>query len=400
VRTIGFRYLADFRCLGSDCEDNCCGGWSVLVDEEHYHAIERLIPPEELARAFKRQESTDPQRYALMVLNEDNLRCSMLGADGLCTLHGRFGEEVIPNACAIFPRSAAVMGHGEGTHFELSATLSCPEIARRALLTDDGASLGELPSDRIVRGLLFKKLRGDEDLYHAGFEAVRGLMLSILSQRRVSVAARLFALAWFAEQTRPFLHDKAERADRDLIMKLFGLLKQPEALDRFQQELAAAQLNQPFPASVVMQVMVAAREDPWDRLLLLIDDALARDGSDPAAVLAAHRRRMAALPAQSTAVLELALEGFAKNGAFKDWYIKMPSLQRWVLHLVIRIAIVRYLFAAHPRAADDPGAAIVEIVYSLSRTFEHGDQSLARMLDDLEAQGMTTLGHAVALLTF
>jgi lysine-N-methylase len=391
--------MAEFRCIGGDCEDNCCGGWSVIVDEEHYRAIERVIAPEELTRAFKREESTDPQRHALMVLDE-NLRCMMLQPDGLCTLHGRYGEEVIPNACAIFPRSAAVVGNGDGQHFELSATLSCPEVARRALLHDDGTDLIEVPNDRIVRGLLFRKLHGNEDLYHAGFESVRGLMMSILAQRRITVAGRLFAIAWFAEQTRPFLHDKAERADRELIMKLFGLLKQPEALDRFQHELAAAQLNQPFPASVVMQVMVAAREDPAARLLSLIDEALERDGADPAAMLAAHRRRMDALPPKSAAALELALEAFAKNGIFKDWYVRMPSLWRWVVHLLIRVAITRYLFAAHPRAAEDPGAALVEVIYSLSRTFEHGDRSIAGMIDDLEAQGMATLGHAVALLTF
>src|SRR5262249_55175221 len=151
------------------------------------------------------------------------------------------------------------------------------------LLVEGGTDLVELPNDRIVRGLLFKKLHGDEDIYHAGFESVRGLMMSILAQRRISVAARLFAVAWFAEQTRPFLHAKAQGAGRELIMKLFGLLKQPEALDRFQTELASAQLNQPFPASVVLQVMVAAREDPAARLLTLIDETLAVDGSDPAA---------------------------------------------------------------------------------------------------------------------
>ena len=78
----------------------------------------------------------------------------------------------------------------------------------------------------------------------------------------------------------------------------------------------------------------------------------------------------------------------------------MPSLSRWVLHLLIRVAILRYLFAGHARVTEDPGAAIVEVVYSLSRTFEHGDRSIAVAVDDLEAQGMVTLGHAVSLLTF
>jgi lysine-N-methylase len=390
-----------FQCIGAECEDDCCSGWAVPVDEAHYHAIEQALgaSSEELARSIQVEAQPQKQRHALMVL-DDQRHCSMLAEDRLCKLQGRFGESVLPDACAIYPRAAAAVGSGDGTHFELSASLSCPEIARRCLLVDGATELVELPNDKVVRGLLFRVLRGDEGFYQAGFEAVRNLVMGLLSQRRVSVASRLFAVAWFAEQSRPWLHDKAEGVDRETLGRLFQLLRQPEALDRFAGELSAAKLNQPFPASVVLQVMTAAREDPAPLLLELIDRALAQDEADPAKLLAAHRQRTSQLAPEAVQVMELALEAFAKNAAYKDWYLRTPSFARWFQGLVIRVAIVRYLYVAHPLVKDDPGAAMVEVVYSLARTFEHGDRSIGKMIDELEAQGMVTLGHALSLLTF
>ena len=68
--------------------------------------------------------------------------------------------------------------------------------------------------------------------------------------------------------------------------------------------------------------------------------------------------------------------------------------------LLVRVAILRYLVVAHPEAQAAPERAIVEVAYSLSRTLEHDDRSMAHILDALDAQGMQTLGHAVSLLTF
>jgi lysine-N-methylase len=396
VQTIGLRYLESFQCIGAECEDDCCSGWAVPVDEKHFHAIEQaLAGTDELARSLRVDPDPKTRRHALMIL-DDERHCAMLGQDKLCKLQARFGETVLPDACAIFPRAAAAVGN----HFELSASLSCPEIARRCLLVDGATEMVELPKESVVRGILFRVLRGDEGVYQASFEAVRGLVMGLLSQRRVPIATRLCAVAWFAEQTRPWLHEKAESADREALGRLFLMLRQPEALERFQEQISSARFDEPFPASVVLQVMLAAREDPAPLFAELIERALASDAADPVKIFAAHRRRAGELPREALAVQELALEAFAKNAAFKEWYLLMPSFSRWTQALMIRVAVIRYLFAAHPLVKADPAGAMVEVVYSMSRTFDHGDRSIRKMIDELEAQRMVTLGHALSLVTF
>jgi hypothetical protein len=178
-------------------------------------------------------------------------------------------------------------------------------------------------------------------------------------------------------------------------------LRQPGALQQFQQQLAGARMTQPFAASVVIEVLMAAREDPADQFKAILEYALSHDGiSDPMQLWNAHRERVAALPEATAAKIELALEQFCKNFAFKDWYLKSSSFARWLQGLFVRVAILRYLIVFHPLLAEDADFAIVETVYSMSRTFEHDDRSMTHVLDSLQTQGMLTLGHAVALLTF
>jgi lysine-N-methylase len=402
VNTFGLKYLDGFSCIGPDCEDDCCSeGWAVPVDEKHYHLLaERLAQlPDgtaEVARTMAIEAEPTKQRYALMVFDERQ-HCAQFDQDRLCRIHTRFGEEMLSDTCAVFPRSAGVVGD----RFEGWASLSCPEIARRCLLVDGSTELVPMGEEAIKRGLIFRAARGDEDLYHASFDAVRQLTLHVLAQRQVPVATRLFALAWFADQTRAWLHKNAETVDREMMRRLFGVLRQPQALEQFHQQLQSVQSSEPFAASVVQQVILDAREYSGRVFRGLADAAVALDGEGDAARLwSAHRARVAALSPDATAIFERALEAFCRNFAFKDWYLKSESFNRWVHGLFVRQSIVRYLFAAHREVASAPERAVVEVAYSLSRTLEHDDRSMARIIDALSRQGMLTLAHAVALITF
>ncbi len=397
MKTVGLRYLAEFSCIGPECEASCChDGWDITFDEKHCLALAERLTTEEMVESVRPHPNPNRQQFGLMVLRDDG-GCSMHDSDGFCKIQKRFGEELLPDTCAVFPRTSGVVGG----RFELSATLSCPEIARRCLLVDGATDTIEMSDDKIVRGLIYKAMRGDEDAYHASFDAVRALVMGVLSQRRVPVASRLFSVAWFAEQTRPWLHEHATTVDRDKLTKLFQIMRQPEALDRFHQQLQAANMSEPFAASVVQQVLVGSREAPVLTFVRLLDTVLALDGeSDPSRLWEAHRLRAAALPAATVEKLELALEAFCRNFAYKDWYVKSPSFTRWLHGLLVRVTILRYLVVAHPLAHEAPERAIVEVAYSLSRTLEHDDRSMARILDALHTQGMQTLAHAVSLLTF
>ena len=29
-------YFKDFKCIASECEDTCCAGWGIVIDDETY----------------------------------------------------------------------------------------------------------------------------------------------------------------------------------------------------------------------------------------------------------------------------------------------------------------------------------------------------------------------------
>ena len=136
---VTLRYLTRFACTGAACPDNCCrGGWRIDVDEGHYRKLKRALPDEEFTRAVARNPDAkgDRHRFALLVLDERGA-CSLLDGQSLCTVHSRWGAALLPDACALYPRTYATVGD----RVEMTSFLSCPEAARLALLDEDALDL-------------------------------------------------------------------------------------------------------------------------------------------------------------------------------------------------------------------------------------------------------------------
>jgi len=132
-------YAETFHCLGSDCTETCCKGWSVPVDKAAYEKYQGL--PESPLRTLihasillapkdaKPEDGFGKNGFAKLVMNASN-QCPMLAADGLCRVHGECGEEFLPHICATYPRVV----HSIGGYREMALTFSCPEAARQVLL--------------------------------------------------------------------------------------------------------------------------------------------------------------------------------------------------------------------------------------------------------------------------
>src|SRR4051794_36454058 len=100
--------MTTFRCLGSSCEDDCCHGWSIFVDEPHY---EKLIARggAEIGARIRPIEGGGRHRHALVMLDAGG-RCAFHDEERLCSLQRRYGEEVLPDGCASYPRVIGRIG--------------------------------------------------------------------------------------------------------------------------------------------------------------------------------------------------------------------------------------------------------------------------------------------------
>jgi lysine-N-methylase len=120
-----------FRCIGADCEDTCCVGWGVPVDQETFEKYQHLPAHRIADKPLITLVEINPTRsstgdYAKFRL--EGAKCPALH-EGMCTIQQTLGESHLPDLCSKYPRVLNVIG---GT-VERSLHLSCPEAARLVL---------------------------------------------------------------------------------------------------------------------------------------------------------------------------------------------------------------------------------------------------------------------------
>lgn len=89
--------------------------------------------------------------------------CIMLDENRLCKIQLELGPEFLSNTCAVYPRKFNSVDH----LVEKSATLSCPETARLALLNKDCIGFVEIQEPSSTRGYMSKELvqKGKEEVF-------------------------------------------------------------------------------------------------------------------------------------------------------------------------------------------------------------------------------------------
>src|ERR1700722_6741612 len=129
-------YAAAFRCIGSDCEDHCCGDWDIPLDKSTY-AKYKQFPPEKLGSVVSNfvlvNEIGAPDGLFAHIYRAPSGLCPFFGTDHLCGVQKEYGPQLLSATCSVFPRS---LSHVEGI-LEGSLSLSCPEAARNVLLNPD-----------------------------------------------------------------------------------------------------------------------------------------------------------------------------------------------------------------------------------------------------------------------
>lgn len=114
-------YYKDFRCIASECKDNCCvGGWQIDIDEET--AREYLNTPGEFGDRLREAIDTD-DGYSFKLSHG---RCPFLDGRGLCEIYKELGEDKMGVVCAQFPRFSEYYGE----YKESGIGLACEEAAR------------------------------------------------------------------------------------------------------------------------------------------------------------------------------------------------------------------------------------------------------------------------------
>nr|WP_303269328.1 flagellin lysine-N-methylase [uncultured Clostridium sp.] len=134
-------YFKDFKCIASKCEDTCCAGWGIVIDDVTYDRYKNVQGKfgERL-----RSEIVHEAGENIFVLKGNN--CPFLNKEKTCDIYINIGEENLCYTCQQYPRYTEEFGSLR----EIGISLSCPEAARVMLNNDKKVTFELSENEEVV----------------------------------------------------------------------------------------------------------------------------------------------------------------------------------------------------------------------------------------------------------
>lgn len=95
-------YYNEFKCIDKDCEDTCCAGWEVDVDEDKYQYYKTVDG--DIGKRLKDVMIPKEEGDGCFFRLKENKRCPFLNDENLCDLYIELGEASLCDTCTYFPR--------------------------------------------------------------------------------------------------------------------------------------------------------------------------------------------------------------------------------------------------------------------------------------------------------
>ena len=202
-------YYDRFKCIAGACEDTCCAGWQVDVDDDTYEYYRKLTGPfgDRLHSVMIEPTKKAEGQFAI----RENGRCPFLNDDNLCDLITELGEEALCVTCDQYPRYTTEFGNLR----ETGIALSCKTAAELILREDRRAGFTEYEDPN-----RFPSLNEIDGSRYLGVMAAREKAFALLADRSCSIWQRLCLLLYFATDIQKTMkhpermRDVAARYDR------------------------------------------------------------------------------------------------------------------------------------------------------------------------------------------
>ncbi len=434
-----FRFMSRFRCIGPACEQHCCGGWRIDVDEKHAAMLRVAAGNDGSDRARiraalvnrrrdapgKKRSPPGPPPQMLKVDGDGN--CVLLEPDGRCHIHATLGPALLPDVCTAYPRRVVQIDKRK----ELTGSISCPEVARQVLLHEDAFEQVPLEREMVPRRMVTYRVDSHDIRPSLRLmPEIRAFARRRLSDTSRPFAHRLFALSLFAHRTQALVATALPKGDFDRVREEFVRLEEPSVLDELGRRFDAIQ-TPAMPVLLVARELVrhdvlGGRHPAFRRLVAAVFDTYANldlserqgttaDQAMSAAIQAEYSSRRARATALAGARIERRLQNFIFHAWVHHLPTNSPDLMVFTLRLWLHLACVRFLFFGHPRlhaylqahavdGAQDVEAfelicdeVIVEVVRTTARYIDHTSliSTLEKMLAERQMQNLAGAVHLI-----
>lgn len=402
------QYMKQFQCIGTKCEDNCCYGWKVSIDENTYKKYRKVsestLKPLLDKNVTRNRSNPSSEDYAKIKMDENGC-CPFLEEDKLCSIHKKLGGEYLSKVCTIYPRVTNIIN---GV-YEKSVTLSCPEAARLVLLNADIMEFDEIEEPEETQYNILCKIDTDS-IQNANnvkkyFWPLRIFSISLLQNRNYSLTDRLIILGLFMKKAQEYL-DANRVHEIPLLIEEYNIIIENKNLKEslnniptnltIQMELMKEFNDQRFSAAI------SSNSQPYINCvaeflkgIMYTDDAKVEEIGE--------RYKEAYLNYYEPFMKEheYILENFLVNYVFKKIFPINSKKEVFddYMKLVIHYSLIKMLIigmAAYNKKLYE--ALIVRLVYSFSRAMEHNKIFFDNTFKLFEENGYNTMSYMAILI--
>lgn len=399
------QYMQKFSCIGTKCEDSCCIGWRVNVDEDTYKKYKKSrdleLKPLFKKNVTRQRSNASPSNYAKIKM-ENGGRCSFLSEENLCKVQLNLGEEFLSNTCTVYPRSI----NSINGVIEKSATMSCPEAARLALLNPDGIDFDEIEETADTRGFIAKYINTDVRLNtnqsQKFFWELRIFSIQVVQDRSYSLAERLIILGMFYQNIQEQIYQEDVNVIPNVIAKFTNLkanLGMKELLveiptqSAVQMELCKELIDYRFNQGINNQRY-------FECLTEMLSGINYTKEATVQEVTENYQHAIKEYYEPFMKEHEYILENYLVNYIFKNLF---PFGEREVFDdyvmLVIHYSMIKLhligMSGFHKGLTDD---LVIKLIQSFAKTVEHSNVYLKKVIDLLKENDFTSMAYMAILI--
>lgn len=180
------KYFKDFKCIADKCEDTCCAGWLIVIDDEMYQRYQNVKG--EFGERLRGQIVSQDEENVFTLKNNN---CPFLNESNLCDIYKELGKDYLCHTCRLFPRYIEEFG----VLREKGISLSCPEGARLILNHTNKTEFEVTEIDET-----FETLNEIDEILLTELVEARNVMFDILQDRTLAINIRAALILHFANE--------------------------------------------------------------------------------------------------------------------------------------------------------------------------------------------------------
>ncbi|MBF0610442.1 MAG: hypothetical protein G8345_01255 [Magnetococcales bacterium] len=400
MATFVLNYMNRFVCLGGVCPDICCRDWPVHLSRQDLDILLAAVRQDEAGRGdilghilvdamAEHRQFTGRIRW-----NEAN-ECPFLDGQRLCDLYKRLGGIAQPAVCSLFPRSFVKWGE----RLELSGAMSCPEVVRLLLDSDDPLIWQARPDITHHPRMPPQDPCGGREQSPWCQQAmrVRNMLCHFITQTTYPLASRLFFCGLFAQQTFPdFVSDGSSPAAENQLQQALQQLGDASIPAILHQHWSSIPVSLPLAQAIIDAIAdygAGSGEINNPFFGRLIQEVMTGYGSTHAAAI--HETmslRLYALTPASRQWLDQSFDRFAHHFLLQESILHYRDVPSYVRRLVVAVMVCRFLFFGMLGQVESTLSqeeqlikvrqTLMTVFFRFSKSFSHYRLDLSQ-LDDL-----------------